>query len=57
MATVQTFKSLSAALKAFFGTKPGQSLTDFMAEVKELTPEDRAYFTTHLAAAGYVIEA
>ncbi len=31
--------SQAAALKAYFGQKPEQSLTDFMNEVKALTPE------------------
>ena len=29
------------AMKKFFGLKPGQSLKDFSAEVKELTAEDK----------------
>lgn len=29
-----------AALKKFFGTRDGQSLSEFAAEVKELTDED-----------------
>lgn len=52
----ETFKSFSAAMNAAFGKKPGQSLQEFMAELKELTADDRAYFTTHLATAGFVID-
>ena len=28
-------------LKTYFGIKEGQTLTDFMAEVKKLTPEQK----------------
>lgn len=33
--------SFIAAAQAFFGRKSGQSLGDFTAEVKKLTPQDR----------------
>jgi hypothetical protein len=29
------------AIKTFFGLKPGQSLTDFMGELKQLSPEEK----------------
>ncbi len=45
--------SLIAAIKQYFGFKPGQSMTEFMGEVKELTPEDREYFRRELAKVGY----
>jgi hypothetical protein len=32
------------ACRTFFGTKPGQTLQDFAAEVRALTAEDRAEF-------------
>lgn len=47
--------SLTAALKDYFGYKPGQSLGDFMAEVKALTVEDKAYFIREFAKVGYQI--
>jgi len=45
--------SLIAAIKHYFGFNPGQSMGEFMAEVKELTPEDREYFRRELAKVGY----
>lgn len=30
--------------REFFGTKPGQTLQEFASEIRELTPEDKAYF-------------
>lgn len=47
--------TLVKACKEYFGFKPGQNLTDFMNEVKALTPEDRAYFKREFVKAGYEI--
>ena len=33
--------SFIAACRKFFGTKPGQTLQDFAAEIKSLTPQDK----------------
>jgi len=33
--------SEAAVLRTYFGLKEGQKLTDFMAEVKALTPESK----------------
>jgi hypothetical protein len=33
--------SEASAIKAYFGMKPEQKLQDFMAELKELTPESK----------------
>ena len=44
--------SLAAALKTYFGFKPGQKLIDFMAELKELTPEDKEYFKREFLKVG-----
>lgn len=49
--------SLTAACKDYFGYKPGQTLGEFMAEVKALTTEDRAYFKREFLVAGYEINA
>jgi hypothetical protein len=50
--------TLTKALKDYFGYKPGQNLTDFMAEIKALTPEDKAYFRREFLKVGYeIIEA
>jgi hypothetical protein len=50
-----TQASLTKALKEYFGFKPGQNLTDFMAEIKALTTEDREYFKREFAKVGYEI--
>jgi hypothetical protein len=47
--------SFTAALKDYFGYKPGQTLTDFMKECKELTPADREYFKKEFVKVGYEI--
>jgi len=47
--------SFTAACKHYFGYKPGQTLGEFMAEVKELTPEDRVYFTKLFPSVGIEI--
>ena len=44
-----------AAMKDFFGNRPGKGLMDFAAELKELTSEDRAYFKAGLEQVGYTI--
>jgi len=47
--------SFTAACKDYFGYKPGQTLGEFMNEVKELTPEDRVYFTKLFPSVGIEI--
>jgi len=47
--------SFTAACKDFFGYKPGQTLSEFMNEVRALTPEDKAYFTKLFPSVGYEI--
>lgn len=47
--------SFTKATKEYFGYKPGQNLTDFMKEVKALTPEDRKYFVVEFRKVGYEI--
>lgn len=39
----ETMKEMTPvqAIKAFFGMRPGTTLTDFMGELKALTPEDK----------------
>lgn len=50
--------TLTKALKDYFGYKPGQNLTEFMQEIKALTPDDRAYFKREFVKVGYeIIEA
>jgi len=47
---------LMAALLKYFGKKPGQSNTEFMVEMRQLTYEDKAYFRTELRTVGYDIQ-
>jgi hypothetical protein len=47
--------TLTKALKDYFGYKAGQNLTDFMNEIKALTPEDRVYFKREFVKVGYEI--
>lgn len=35
----------SLVLKAYFGTKPGQGVKEFLAELRELTPEAKTELT------------
>jgi len=50
--------TLTKALKDYFGYKSGQNLTGFMAEIKELTAEDKVYFKKEFVKVGYeIIEA
>ena len=43
------------ACKEYFGFKDGQGLPQFMAEIRELTDADKAYFTALFPSVGYVI--
>lgn len=47
--------TLTAALKDYFGYKPGQSLGEFMIEIKALTDEDKAYFKALFPSVDYQI--
>lgn len=49
--------TFTKALKEYFGFKLGQNLTDFMNEIKALTPDDRAYFTREFVKVGIEITA
>lgn len=50
-----TQKTFVTALKDFFGYKPGQTAMEFVAEVKALSPDDRAYFKAEFAKIGIEI--
>jgi exonuclease VII large subunit len=41
----------AVAVKKFFGMKDGQTLQDFVAEVRGLTPADRAEMAPQLSVA------
>ncbi len=47
--------TLTKALKDYFGYKPGQNLTGFMEEIKQLTAGDKAYFAKEFLKVGYEI--
>ena len=49
--------TITKALKEYFGFKPGQNLTEFMQEIKALSPEDRAYFVREFAKVGIEVVA
>lgn len=51
---MEQMKFLPACLK-YFGKKEGQSNSDFMQEVRDLTPEDRAYFKALFPSVGIQI--
>lgn len=42
-----------AAMRDFFGNRPGNTIGDFAAELKALSVEDRAFFAEGLRANGY----
>lgn len=44
-----------AACKDFFGYKPGQTLQEFSAEIKALTPKDREDLIKEFKTVGYEI--
>jgi hypothetical protein len=44
-----------SAMKDFFGLKTGQTLTQFSAELKSLSPDEQAFFKQGLRANGYPI--
>ena len=46
-----------SACNKYFGRKEGQNLTEFQAELKELGPEDRAYFAREFRKIGIEIVA
>lgn len=48
--------SFTKACHDFFGRKPDQTLGEFQAELKALTPEDREYFKREFAKIGVEIE-
>ena len=46
------------AIKDYFGpTETCKTATDWLREIKALTPDDRKYFTSLLNANGYEIQA
>jgi len=48
--------SFVVCLKKHFGLKPHQTLKEFVAEVKQLTSEDREELTEMLEKEGYEVD-
>jgi len=48
-------ESFVTAMRQHFGLLPGQTLTQFGAELKALSSEDRAYFVEQFRAIGIEI--
>jgi predicted nuclease of restriction endonuclease-like RecB superfamily len=48
--------TLSKAVVEFFGKKPGQTLPEFLAELKALTKEDREWYVKEFAKIGVEVE-
>ena len=44
--------SFTKAIIETFPKRPGQTMADYMAEIKALTPQDRAYFKAEFAKIG-----
>lgn len=47
--------SFVVACNTYFGRKPGQTIGDFQAELKALTPKDRADLIAMFPSVGYTI--
>ena len=47
--------TFAAQMKLFFGILPGQTISDFMKELKALDANDRVYFTDLLNKADYPV--
>ena len=47
--------SFVTAMKDYFGILPGKTTSDFLQELKALTPEDREYFKKRLETVGYKV--
>lgn len=45
----------ATACMKYFGMRPGQNLTQFQAELRELTEKDRADFIAWFPSVGYKI--
>jgi hypothetical protein len=50
-------KPFNVQMKAFFGLKEGQNAAGFLAELKEITLQDKREFCQMLNQAGYPTEA
>jgi hypothetical protein len=48
-------RQFAGQCKEFFGFLPGQTIADFMKELKALTPKDREELTDMLNGAGYPV--
>lgn len=48
----QPRKKFIAAMREFFGFRPGTGLAEFSAEIKALSADDKLYFANSLRAVG-----
>lgn len=55
MASAATVTFTKACVE-YFGKKPGQTLMEFQKELKDLGPEDRAYFKAEFAKVDISVE-
>ena len=49
-------QGFTSAMAKFFGRKEGQTLPEFAAELRTLTPDDRVEFANGLRINGYDID-
>ena len=52
----QPARSFTGQVRAYFGMKPGQTLSEFGREIKELSDADRKWFTEQFNAIGYPVQ-
>lgn len=45
----------AAAMKHYFGLHPGQTLGQFMVELRALSDEEKAWFRDNLSQVGYLV--
>lgn len=48
--------SFTVAMLTYFGKRPNTTNMDFMKELKDLTPEDRAFFIENLPSVGFTVK-
>ena len=57
MENQETAQGFAIRAKQFFGLKPDQKMSEFVGELKALTPEDRAEIAACLNAIGLTVRA
>ena len=56
MDTAKEYISYAGAIRDFFGMKPGETIAQFMEELKALTPTDKEEIVRFLIKLGYKIK-